>query len=78
MLFPPIISSPDQAMDVEDEEPEKEESQEEDSKFKALSCIDQVSSLASVFLSGLNFTCMVFLPVHLLHCVSNTNNEYPR
>lgn len=41
MLFPPIISSPDQAMDVEDEEPEKEESQEEDSKFKALSCIDQ-------------------------------------
>ncbi|CAH3184070.1 unnamed protein product, partial [Porites lobata] len=41
MLFPPIISSPDQAMDVDDEEPEKEESQEEDSKFKALSCIDQ-------------------------------------
>ena len=46
MLFPPIASSSDQAMDVEDEEPEKEESQEEDSKFKALSCIDQVSSLA--------------------------------
>ena len=46
MLFPPITSNSDQAMDVEDEEPEKEDSLEEESKFKALSCIDQVSSLA--------------------------------